>query len=133
MSLHEQELQAASRMRALERLEEKAFDDLPMATLRPLEDVVEERRVKLRDCRDCKNFNRDESGLNFGWCDAHQQFVKLYHPASEWFSQCIFKGLRRYKPQELERAVTAHKLQVGATNDTLLADDGLEPSLEDVA
>lgn len=72
-------------------------------TLRMLDDVVAERRVKLRDCRDCKNFERDESGLNFGWCTAHKQFVKLYHPAGEWFSQCIFKGLRRYKDQEFER------------------------------
>lgn len=75
----------------------------PDGTLRMLDDVVAERRVKLRDCRDCKNFERDESGLNFGWCSAHKQFVKLYHPAGEWFSQCIFKGLRRYKDQELER------------------------------
>jgi hypothetical protein len=75
----------------------------PDGTLRMLEDVVDERRVKFRDCRDCKNFERDESGLNFGWCGAHKQFVKLYHPAGEWFSQCIFKGLRRYKDQELER------------------------------
>ncbi|MBI2690353.1 MAG: hypothetical protein HYX29_00185 [Solirubrobacterales bacterium] len=72
-------------------------------TLRMLDDVVDERRVKLRDCRDCKNFERDESGLNFGWCTAHKQWVKLYHPAGEWFSQCIFKGLRRYKDQELAR------------------------------
>lgn len=72
-------------------------------TLRMLDDVVAERRVKLRDCRDCKNFERDESGLNFGWCSAHKQFVKLYHPAGEWFSQCIFKGMRRFKDQEFER------------------------------
>lgn len=72
--------------------------------LRMLDDVVAERRVKPRDCRECKNFQRDESGLNFGWCKAHKQFVKLYHPAGKWFSQCTFKGLRRFKDQELERA-----------------------------
>lgn len=72
-------------------------------TLRMLDDVIDERRVKLRDCRDCKNFERDESGLNFGWCGAHKQFVKLYHPAGEWFSQCLFKGIRRFKDQEFER------------------------------
>lgn len=70
-------------------------------TLRMLDDVVAERRIKIRDCRDCKNFERDASGLNFGWCTAHKQAVKLYHPAGEWFSQCIFKGLRRFKDQEL--------------------------------
>lgn len=73
--------------------------------LRMLDDVVAERRVKPRDCRDCKNFQRDESGLNFGWCTAHKQFVKLYHPAGKWFSQCTFKALRRFKDQELERVV----------------------------
>lgn len=95
----------------------------PDGTLRMLDDVVEERRVKLRDCRDCKNFERDESGLNFGWCGAHKQFVKLYHPAGEWFSQCIFKGLRRYKDQELERGgvptVTADGTIVRAPEPTL--------------
>lgn len=72
-------------------------------TLRMLDDVVAERRIKNRDCRDCKNFERDESGLNFGWCRAHKQHIKLHHhPSGEWFSQCIFKGLRRFKDQETE-------------------------------
>lgn len=75
----------------------------PDGTLRMLDDVVAERRVKPRDCRECKNYEPDVSGLNFGWCGAHKQHVKLYHQAGEWFSQCIFKGLRRYKPQELDR------------------------------
>lgn len=70
--------------------------------LRMLDDVIAERRVKQRDCRDCKNFERDASGLNFGWCAAHKQPVKLYHPAGEWYSQCIFKGLRRFKDQEFD-------------------------------
>lgn len=81
------------------------------ATLRMLDDVIAERRVKPRDCRTCKNFERDESGLNFGWCGAHKQYVKLYHPAQGWYSQCLFKGIRRFKEQELVRggvpAVTA--------------------------
>lgn len=72
-------------------------------TLRMLDDVVAERRVKTRDCRSCKNFERDASGLNFGWCRAHKQHIKLHHhPSGEWFSQCIFKGLRRFKDQEFE-------------------------------
>ena len=86
----------------------------PDGTLRMLEDVVDERRVKFRDCRDCKNYEQDESGLNFGWCGAHKQFVKLYHPAGEWFSQCIFKGLRRYKDQEFERGGVPQIKQDGA-------------------
>lgn len=72
-------------------------------TLRMLDDVVAERRVKPRDCSACKNFERDASGLNFGWCGAHKQPVKLHHhPSGEWFSQCIFKGLRRFKDQEFD-------------------------------
>lgn len=74
----------------------------PDGALRMLDDVIAERRVKQRDCRDCKNFERDASGLNFGWCAAHKQPVKLYHPAGEWYSQCTFKALRRFKDQELE-------------------------------
>ena len=33
--------------------------------------------------------------LAYGWCRAHRQFVKLYHPASEFWSQCQFKALAR--------------------------------------
>jgi hypothetical protein len=72
------------------------------ATLRLLDDVVAERRMKPRDCRSCRNYQADESGLGFGWCGAHEQYVKLFHPPGEWFSQCIFKSLRRFKPHELE-------------------------------
>jgi hypothetical protein len=70
------------------------------ARLRMLDDVVAERRMKPRDCRSCKNYQADEGGLAFGWCNAHEQYVKLYHPPDGWFSQCLFKGLRRFKPQE---------------------------------
>lgn len=78
----------------------------PDGTLRLLDDVVAERRVKPRDCRACKNFQRDASGLNFGWCTAHEQFVKLYQPAGRWYSQCTFKSLRRFKAQESESGRT---------------------------
>jgi hypothetical protein len=70
-------------------------------TLRPLEDVVAERRVGRRDCRDCLNFEPAEGGLQYGWCRAHKQHVKLYHPAGSWFSQCLFKSLRRPRREEL--------------------------------
>ena len=113
-------------LRNLDRLEAVATPfELPQATLRPLSDVVAERRVKVRDCRDCKNFVRDESGLNFGWCNAHDQFIKLYHPAGQWFSQCIFKGLRRFKDQELEPARELAAIQAGS----LIPDDGLDVHL----
>lgn len=107
MSVH----RASHDRRALERLEHAAgLDGPPQGALRMLEDVVGERRVKLRDCRSCKNFNGDESGLGFGWCGAHDQYVKLYHPPEGWFSQCTFKALRRFKPQELERMQVAAEL-----------------------
>jgi hypothetical protein len=94
----------------LERLERAAAPpDEPEATLRPLAAVVAERRMKPRDCRSCKNYQADASGLAFGWCGAHEQYVKLYHPEGGWFSQCLFKGLRRFKPQELEPALTSRE------------------------
>ena len=94
----------------------------PDGTLRMLDDVVAERRVKPRDCRECKNYEPDESGLNFGWCNAHKQYVKLYHTAGEWFSQCIFKGLRRYKPQELDRGGVPQLAADGSLIRTAVAD-----------
>jgi hypothetical protein len=81
-----------------------APDQSHAATLRPLSEVVAERRIKPRDCRSCRNYEPDRGGLGFGWCSAHEQHVKLFHPSGEWFSQCLFKGLRRFKPQELELA-----------------------------
>jgi hypothetical protein len=68
--------------------------------LRRLDDVVAERRVKLKDCRDCRNFEPAEDGLQYGWCAAHKQHVKLYHPPGSWYSQCLFKSLRRIRPGE---------------------------------
>jgi hypothetical protein len=69
--------------------------------LRMLDDVVAERRIKYRDCRDCRNFEPAPDGLNYGWCGAHRQHVKLYHPSQDWLSQCLFKSLRRARPDEL--------------------------------
>ena len=63
--------------------------------LRPLDDVVAERRIKPRDCRRCPHFQPADDGLAYGWCHAHEQFVKLYHPEDDWYSQCLFKSLRR--------------------------------------
>jgi hypothetical protein len=68
--------------------------------LRMLDDVVGERRIKHRDCRSCRNFRPAEDGLQYGWCIAHKQHVKLYHPADSWYSQCLFKSIRRAKAGE---------------------------------
>ena len=38
---------------------------------------------------------RPRRDLNYGWCKAHSQFVKLYRPAGEFWSQCQFKALTR--------------------------------------
>lgn len=58
-----------------------------------LEERVSRLRVKRRDCRDCALFEPSPTGLAFGWCNAHEQFVKLYH--GRFFSQCQFKVLAR--------------------------------------
>jgi hypothetical protein len=68
--------------------------------LRTLDDVGAERRIKHRDCRNCRNYEPAEDGLQYGWCAAHKQHVKLYHPADSWYSQCLFKSLRRARPPE---------------------------------
>lgn len=65
---------------------------------RSLEDVAAGRGAKHRDCRDCKQFEPQGDALAYGWCRAHAQFVKLYHPAGEFFSQCQFKALARERP-----------------------------------
>ena len=62
--------------------------------MRPsLEELAANRRVAHRDCRNCQQFEAPDDGLAYGWCRAHQQFVKLYHPAGEFWSQCQFKAL----------------------------------------
>ena len=63
---------------------------------RPRE-TLEERAARLdverRDCRDCPMFTPSPTGMAFGWCLAHEQYVKLYH--GSFFSQCQFKTLSR--------------------------------------
>ena len=60
-----------------------------------LEEVAAQRRTSYRDCRACAYFEDQEDSLAYGWCRAHEQFVKLYHPAGEFWSQCQFKALAR--------------------------------------
>ena len=60
-----------------------------------LEALAAERGAKHRDCRSCSHFDSQEDALAYGWCGAHGQFVKLYHPAGEFWSQCQFKALTR--------------------------------------
>lgn len=71
--------------------------------LRSVDEVVASRRVQTRDCRSCRNYEPSEDGLAYGWCRAHKQYVKLYHPPAGWYSQCLFKSLRRARSDELER------------------------------
>lgn len=58
-----------------------------------LEALAAERNVKHRDCRSCPKFEEQGDELAYGWCLAHRQFVKLYHPEGQWWSQCQFKSL----------------------------------------
>jgi hypothetical protein len=62
-----------------------------------LEAVAEQRGVRHRDCRACPQFEAQGDDLAYGWCTAHAQFVKLYHPAGEFWSQCQFKALGRQR------------------------------------
>lgn len=59
-----------------------------------LEEVLERRQIPPRDCRACAQFVADAEGRGFGWCNAHDQYVKLYHPNGAWHSQCQFKNIR---------------------------------------
>jgi len=63
-----------------------------------LEQRVDRLGVRRRDCRDCKLFEPSPAGLAFGWCNAHTQYVKLYH--GKFFSQCQFKVLSRVRAEE---------------------------------
>ena len=67
----------------------KKFDDRMT-----LDEVLRQRGVPARDCRDCAKFDADPEGRGFGWCQAHDMYVKLYHPNGNWHSQCQFKALR---------------------------------------
>jgi hypothetical protein len=60
-----------------------------------LEELAAERGAPQRDCRTCPQFEGQGDGLGYGWCHAHKQFVKLYHPAGQFWSQCQFKALAR--------------------------------------
>lgn len=60
-----------------------------------LEEKTAELKVRRRDCRSCKAFRQDDSGMSFGWCTAFEQYVKLYHPAAQFWSQCQFKVIAR--------------------------------------
>jgi hypothetical protein len=63
----------------------------------PLENVAAARRIARRDCRSCPQFQDQGDGLAYGWCLAHAQFVKLYHPPGQFWSQCQFKVLGRVR------------------------------------
>lgn len=67
-----------------------------------LDEVLQLRGVPVRDCRDCAKFDADPEGRGFGWCQAHDMYVKLYHPHGTWHSQCQFKAIRLVR--ELRRA-----------------------------
>jgi len=60
-----------------------------------VEEKVDDLNLKGRDCRSCRAFRPDPGGQNFGWCTAFEQYVKLYHPAGEFWSQCQFKVISR--------------------------------------
>lgn len=77
------------------------MSDLPTGTAesaaprKTLEERLAEMRTKARDCRKCRAFRQDESGLGFGWCTAFEQYVKLYHPEGGFWSQCQFKVISK--------------------------------------
>lgn len=58
-----------------------------------LEQVAAGRSMRQKDCRACRRFEPQGDGLGYGWCRAHDQFVKLYQ--GEFWSQCQFKALVR--------------------------------------
>jgi hypothetical protein len=66
--------------------------------LRQLDEIAGARRMTPKDCRDCRNYEPSEDGMAYGWCMAHEQFVKLSHPPGAFFSQCQLKSLRRVRP-----------------------------------
>jgi hypothetical protein len=66
-----------------------------------LEEVLAERSVPARDCRDCIRFERDPDGLDCGWCTAHDMWVKLYQSPDSWHSQCQFLQLRMQRRIEM--------------------------------
>lgn len=65
-----------------------------------LEERVARLEVKKRDCRTCPLFAPSPTGLAFGWCNAHEMYVKLYHPPGGFWSQCQFKTLSRARASQ---------------------------------
>jgi hypothetical protein len=63
-----------------------------------LEELLHERSVPQRDCRECPRYVPDADGLDCGWCEAHDQWVKLYQAPQRWHSQCQFAFLREERP-----------------------------------
>ena len=72
-----------------------------------LEEVADARGMRKRDCRACRHFEAQGDGLGYGWCQAHAQFVKLYHPVGEFWSQCQFKALGREPARPRDPAATS--------------------------
>ncbi len=68
-----------------------------------LDEVLRQRGVPARDCRDCARFEADPEGRGFGWCQAHDMYVKLYHPNGNWHSQCQFKAIGLVREIRLAR------------------------------
>jgi len=68
-----------------------------------LDEVLRQRGVPARDCRDCARFEADPEGRGFGWCQAHDMYVKLYHPNGNWHSQCQFKAIGLVRELRLAR------------------------------
>lgn len=66
-----------------------------MTTRASLEALAEARGATHRDCRTCRHFDPQGDAGSYGWCGAHAQFVKLYHPPGTFWSQCQFKALTR--------------------------------------
>ena len=68
-----------------------------MTTTTMPRETLEERAERLdivrKDCRDCPMFKQSPTGMGFGWCRAHDQYVKLHD--GSFFSQCQFKTLSR--------------------------------------
>jgi hypothetical protein len=60
-----------------------------------VEEIAAERGIRHRDCRACRHFEPQHDGLAYGWCKAHGQFVKCYHPEGAFWSQFQFKALVR--------------------------------------
>lgn len=64
-----------------------------------LEEILTERSVPTRDCRECARYEPGPDGLACGWCTAHEQWVKLYHQPKRFHSQCQFISIRRERPR----------------------------------